>query len=90
MGLKEKTAVFALKHLGGKEGKAMWAWLDGKKQAIGITCEALGQLMEHIAPQIEPVFTAWGASAHATAKAVQIVGWIITGLGAGHKFVKAV
>lgn len=89
MGLREKAIGFALRHLGGKEGKAVWAWLDGKKTAIGLTCEALGHVLEAVVPYIEPAFQAWGFSAQATAKAVQLVGQIITGLGATHKLVKA-
>lgn len=89
MGFKEKAIGIALRHFGGKGGKAVWAWLNGKKTAIGLTCEALGHVMEASVPYIEPAFTAWGFSAQATSKAVQLVGQIITGLGATHKLVKA-
>jgi len=89
MGFREKVIGFALKNLGGEEGKAVWNWLNGKKQAIGLTCAALGEIMEAVSPQIEPVFSAWGFSAEATAKAVKFTGYVITALGAGHKFTKS-
>jgi hypothetical protein len=88
MGLREKVIGFALKNLGGKEGKAVWNWLNGKKLAIGLTCEALGHLVEAAVPYVEPILTAWGVSAQGTAGVLKFVGYCITALGAGHKFVK--
>lgn len=66
----------------------IWIWLNGKKTAIGLLLVALGHLAGWAATDLAPALTAFGVAAATVAHVVQAFGWLATGVGAAHKFIK--
>jgi hypothetical protein len=66
----------------------VWVWLNGKKMAIGLTLVAVGHLAGWAATDLAPALTAFGVSAVTVAHVVQGFGYLATGVGAAHKFIK--
>jgi hypothetical protein len=68
----------------GKMVMKIWAYLNGKKTAIGLLLVVLGDLLE----KMPGVLSAFGADAAVVGSFTKALGWIITGLGALHKVLK--
>jgi hypothetical protein len=88
MSVKGKIVGAAIRVIAGKEGAKMWTWFSGKKLAIGVALEALGELLHSASATVGPIFEAVGLPAESTAAAVAIVGRVIAIVGGIHKVVK--
>ena len=88
MSLRGRLAGIAVRAIGGKEGAAMWEWMNGKKTAIGLTCVAIGSTLSAASSVIGPALEAWGISSEAVASVMSGIGWVVTGVGSVHRVVK--
>jgi hypothetical protein len=62
----------------------MWAFLNGRKMAIGLILAFIPELTEHV----PPIMAALGVGGAAGLAFVKVLGWVTTVLGAAHKVAK--
>lgn len=61
---------------------SIWNWFNGRKTALGLVLVALAQFF-----LANPAVDASLFGTHAS-RALSVCGWVVTALGAGHKFFK--
>ena len=81
MSLKSKLIGAAIKATAGKEMYAMWQKLEGARTKIGVAIYAIGEFLEAVQPQLEPLLGALGVDAKITAAVVKYVGLGIAAAG---------